>query len=68
MLYDDRQGLQAGEKFVDADLIGIADRIVVSRKTLAAGGVEWKARLSNENAVITLEKLHEILRSIDRIA
>jgi prolyl-tRNA synthetase len=62
VLYDDRQGPQAGEKLADADLIGIAHRIVVSRKTLAAGGVEWKARLSNESAVITLEKLHEILR------
>ena len=62
VLYDDRQGPQAGEKLADADLIGIADHIVVSRKTLAADGVEWKARLSNESAVITLEKLHEILR------
>jgi hypothetical protein len=42
--------------------IGIADHIVVSRKTLASGGVEWKARLSNESAVITLDKLNEILR------
>ena len=62
VLYDDRQGPQAGEKLADADLIGIADRIVVSRKTMAAGGVEWKTRLSNESAVITLEKLHEVLR------
>lgn len=67
VLYDDRQGPQAGEKFADADLIGIADRIVVSRKTLAAGGVEWKARLSNQSAVITLEKLYEILRPIERV-
>jgi prolyl-tRNA synthetase len=65
VLYDDRQGLQAGEKLADADLIGIADRIVVSRKTLAAGGVEWKARLSDQSAVITLEKLGEILQPMD---
>jgi prolyl-tRNA synthetase len=49
VLYDDRQESQAGKKLADADLIGIADRIVVSRKMLAAGGVEWKARLSNQS-------------------
>jgi len=68
VLYDDRQGPHAGEKLADADLIGIADRILVSRKTLAAGGVEWKARLSNESAVVTLERLNEILRPTNRVA
>jgi prolyl-tRNA synthetase len=66
VLYNDRQESQAGKKLADADLIGIADRIVVSRKMLAAGGVEWKARLSNQSAVITLEKLCEILQPTDR--
>src|SRR3989344_4975214 len=37
-LYDDRD-LRAGEKFADADLIGIPTRLVVSEKTLAEGGV-----------------------------
>ena len=42
-LYDDRD-LRAGEKFADADLIGIPTRLVVSEKTLAEGGVEVVSR------------------------
>lgn len=38
-LYDDRDA-RAGEKFADADLIGIPTRLIVSEKTLAEGGVE----------------------------
>ena len=38
VLFDDRD-LRAGEKFADAELIGIPTRIVVSEKTLAQGGV-----------------------------
>ena len=43
VLYDDRD-LRAGEKFADADLIGIPQRIVVSEKTVAAGSVEYVDR------------------------
>ncbi|MDO8552707.1 MAG: aminoacyl--tRNA ligase-related protein [bacterium] len=42
-LYDDRD-LRAGEKFADSDLIGIPTRLVVSEKTLSAGGVEVVSR------------------------
>lgn len=38
-LYDDRDA-RAGEKFADSDLLGIPLRLVVSEKTMAAGGVE----------------------------
>jgi len=38
-LYDDRD-VRAGEKFADADLIGIPSRLVVSEKTMSSGGVE----------------------------
>ena len=44
VLYDDRD-LRAGEKFADADLIGIPLRAVVSDKT-PVGKVEIKARLT----------------------
>lgn len=39
VLYDDR-ALRPGEKFADADLIGIPTRLVISQKTLEAGKVE----------------------------
>lgn len=48
VLWDDRD-VPAGEKFIDADLVGIPVRLVVSEKT--GGKVEWKRR---ESARITL--------------
>jgi len=39
VLYDDRES-RAGEKFADAELIGIPTRLVVSEKTIQEGGVE----------------------------
>ncbi len=44
VLYDDRQDKTAGEKFSEADLLGIPYRVVVSEKTLAKNSVEIKER------------------------
>ncbi len=44
VLYDDREGQTPGERFKDADLIGIPYRVVVSEKTIEAGKFECKAR------------------------
>lgn len=49
VLYDDRAGVSAGEKFADSDLIGIPSRYVVSHKTLEQNSVEVKKR-NEENA------------------
>ncbi len=51
VLYDDRD-TSAGEKFADADLIGIPLRVVVSEKSLAAGGVEVKKRTEKESSIV----------------
>ncbi|MEK7610168.1 MAG: aminoacyl--tRNA ligase-related protein [Patescibacteria group bacterium] len=47
VLYDDR-AVSAGEKFADADLIGLPRRLVMSAKTLTTGQVEVKQRSSRE--------------------
>ncbi len=47
VLYDDRD-VRAGEKFADADLIGIPTRVVISEKTIAEGGVEVTNRASGQ--------------------
>jgi len=52
VLFDDRLGAQAGEKFADADLIGIPHRVVVSERSLAAGGVEYKHRTNKEKGEV----------------
>ncbi len=46
-LLDDREA-RAGEKFADADLIGIPHRIVVSKKTEAKGTYEYTNRMTGE--------------------
>ncbi|MFA6393500.1 MAG: aminoacyl--tRNA ligase-related protein [Patescibacteria group bacterium] len=56
VLFDDRE-LTAGEKFADADLIGIPYRVVVSEKSLAAGGVEVKKRSEKEGDIEKVENL-----------
>ena len=56
VLFDDRD-LRAGEKFAEADLIGIPNRIVVSEKSLAAGGVEMKKRNEKEGKIVEIKEL-----------
>jgi len=61
VLYDDRDE-RPGVKFKDADLIGIPIRLTVSRKSILAGGVEYKLRTEREKSIIPFEK---ILNKID---
>ncbi len=55
VLWDDREDVAAGEKFADADLIGIPIRLVVSKK-VGAGKVEWKTRDKDEVKIIALQE------------
>jgi len=61
VLYDDREGKTAGEKFADADLIGCPVRIVVSKKTLEKDSVELKLRSKKDFKLI---KLSEVTNNI----
>lgn len=54
VLFDDRLDVSAGEKFGDADLIGIPTRVVVSKKTLAQNSVEVKRRDEGSARLISL--------------
>jgi len=56
VLYDDRPGISAGEKFNDADLLGMPYRIVLSGKTLANNCAEIKRRDAQDIALIKLTK------------
>jgi prolyl-tRNA synthetase len=60
ILVDDREA-SAGEKFADADLIGCPLRLVVSEKTLAADGVEWKERSKSEAGSVGLGDLKAMI-------
>lgn len=55
VLFDDRLGVSAGEKFADADLIGVPFRVVVSKKTEEK--LEVKKRSEKQTAFLSLEEL-----------
>jgi len=62
VFYDDRTEVAAGEKFSDADLLGIPYRITVSNKTLAEGSAEVKLRGETEAKLVKLDKVAKELR------
>jgi len=62
VLFDDRE-VSAGEKFADADLIGIPFRVVVSKKSLEKGGVEVKERKEEK---IEIMEIKEFLKKLEK--
>ncbi len=60
VLYDDRD-VRAGEKFADSDLIGIPTRLVISEKTMAAGGAELIQRATGKTAFVSESELVKTL-------
>ena len=56
VLFDDRDE-RPGVKFNDADLIGIPLRLTVSKRSLEAGGVEFKCRSCEDREVIARDEV-----------
>ena len=55
-LFDDRD-IRPGEKFADAELMGIPYRVVISDKTLAGGAAEVTDRRTGESKLIKLTEI-----------
>ena len=60
VLYDDRDEKTAGEKFADADLLGIPLRVVVSEKTLKENKIEVKKRNEDAPKLISFDELFQM--------
>lgn len=60
VLYDDRD-LRAGEKFADADLIGIPARVVVGKRFLEDGRYEVRMRADGTESFLSKEALLSLL-------
>jgi prolyl-tRNA synthetase len=56
VLLDDRD-LRAGEKFADADLIGLPVRVTVGKKTLEDGAVDVRDRATGEEQRVPAEEV-----------
>lgn len=60
VLYDDRD-LSPGEKFAEADLVGIPKRLIVSGRTIDAGGIEFFDLQKDESKVLPIEEFFKSL-------
>jgi prolyl-tRNA synthetase len=61
VLFDDRTNVSAGEKFSDADLLGIPYRTVISVRSMKDGGIELKKRTEEKGKIVTFDELLKIL-------
>jgi prolyl-tRNA synthetase len=52
VLYDDRTDARAGEKFADAELIGIPKQVIVSERGIEEETVEIKERISGNSRIV----------------
>jgi prolyl-tRNA synthetase len=60
VLLDDRDA-RPGDKFADADLMGIPYRIVISPRSLESNSVELKERTSDESNDVVITELIDLL-------
>lgn len=63
VLFDDREDMSAGEKFADADLLGMPYRIVVSDRSIKDGGVEIKKRTETKGEIMSQSAVIDYLSS-----
>lgn len=61
VLFDDRSEITPGEKFADADLLGMPYRVVVSTRSMKDGGVELKKRTEEKGKIVSVEELIGLL-------
>ncbi len=67
VLWDDRNE-KAGVQFADADLRGIPIRLVVSKKTLKNGGVEFSLRGSKDREIWPIDEvLPKVRQTIEKL-
>jgi len=64
VLFDNRKDISAGEKFADADLLGIPYRAVVSARSLKEGGIELKKRAEEKGKIVSLEELIKLIKNV----
>lgn len=62
VLFDDRTGVTAGEKFADADLLGMPYRAVVSERSMKENGIELKKRTEDKGKIVNLDELMTVLK------
>ena len=64
VIYDDRD-VRPGEKFADADLLGIPLRVVISEKNIISNKLEIKERTKQNSEFI---KPNELMKIIEKLS
>lgn len=64
VLFDDRQGVNAGSKFSDADLIGCPVRVVISPRTLKENSVEVKKRTDDDGKTVAVDTVVDVVNTL----
>ena len=59
-LYDNRT-CSIGKKLSDNDLIGIPIQVIIGKRDLGAGVVEYKNRITNQNEKIKIEEVKKVI-------
>jgi prolyl-tRNA synthetase len=55
VLYDDREDASAGQKFADAELLGVPLRVTIGKKSVEAREIEFQVRRGREKGSLPLE-------------
>ncbi|HSX29111.1 MAG TPA: proline--tRNA ligase [Candidatus Saccharimonadales bacterium] len=64
VLYDDRVEARAGEKFADADLLGIPYRVVVSDRTIKSNQYEVKKRTETDAQMLDKDNVIKVVAGV----
>ena len=67
VLFDDRPLISPGEKFADADLLGMPYRAVVSQRSMKENGIELKKRTDEKGNIVSLDELIKMLKGEEKI-
>lgn len=68
VIYDDREGIRAGQMFADADLLGVPIRIVVSPRNLKENRIEIVTRDKSVNESVDIsEALDYVMKLKERM-
>ena len=63
VLYDDRQDKSPGEKLADSDLIGVSQRVVISKKTVEKNKFEHKFRNKEDFTLLDKKELINLIEN-----
>ncbi len=64
VIYDDRDGIRAGQMFADADLLGVPIRIVVSPRNLKENKLEISTRDKSVNEAIDISQAMDYILNL----